>query len=188
MRRNTVADIQSKLDKCVPTNGPLDTPCLIWSLGKFSNGYGVVTWNGKTLRAHRAAWQIKNGCIPDGMFVCHKCDTPACCNTDHMFIGTHADNVADRSRKGRCAKGPTHGLRTNPEKAFRGEQVAKSKLTNELVHKIMRIHTAKNPPTCAHTARQIGVDRNTVLRVVNGISWIHITARYRAAVAARMEE
>lgn len=48
------------------------------------------------------------GPIPDGYFVCHKCDTPACVNPDHLFVGTNADNVADRDKKGRVAKGPAH--------------------------------------------------------------------------------
>lgn len=64
-------------------------------------GYGKIKHAGKTLSAHRVGWELKNGPIPDGLCVCHKCDTTRCCNPDHMFLGTHADNAADRNGKGR---------------------------------------------------------------------------------------
>jgi hypothetical protein len=68
-------------------------------------GYGILTLgprgDRKMLRAHRVAWELNNGPIPEGVEICHRCDNPPCCNPDHLFAGTKADNMRDMSRKGR---------------------------------------------------------------------------------------
>lgn len=72
--------------------------------------YGVF-WDGESgkIGAHRFAWTMANGAIPDGLFVCHKCDNPRCVRHDHLFLGTTQDNSADRHAKGRSSSGMAHG-------------------------------------------------------------------------------
>jgi hypothetical protein len=111
-----------------------NTGCLLWTGACYQNGYGATSLNDKPFRAHRFAWIIHHGSIPDGMLVLHKCDTPSCCEVSHLFLGTHQDNMADRAAKGRAslcgAKGKSNGSWTHPELRKRGEKNNNSKLTN----------------------------------------------------------
>lgn len=79
--------------------------CWVWKGSKLPSGYGRVSWQGKTTYAHRVAHLLAHGAIPAGMCVCHHCDNPPCCNPSHLWLGTQQDNMADRDRKGRTARG-----------------------------------------------------------------------------------
>ena len=75
--------------------------CLIWT-GSSAKGYGTVyVPPRKTLLVHRAMYTACVGAIPSGMYVCHKCDNPICCNPDHLWLGTARDNWRDMIAKGR---------------------------------------------------------------------------------------
>jgi hypothetical protein len=97
------------------------TPCLEWQAGRDKNGYGKHWLAGKTVRAHRVAWELAHGPIPDGMGVLHRCDNPPCVADEHLFLGTNQDNTADRDAKGRQARGDANGARLYPERLSRGE-------------------------------------------------------------------
>jgi hypothetical protein len=75
--------------------------CHEWLGTRHSNGYGQMRINGVIEYAHRLAWMLVKGAIPFGLYVLHRCDNRRCVNAEHMFLGTQADNVADRMSKGR---------------------------------------------------------------------------------------
>ena len=86
------------------------TGCWMWN-GIAEHEYGMLRVAGRgQMRAHRLSWEAHNGLIPEGMQVLHKCDTPACVNPYHLFLGDHSDNMADMKSKGRGAsvRGEAH--------------------------------------------------------------------------------
>lgn len=132
--------------------------CLVWRGAKNSSGYGVFRKKGKNFYAHRAAWECRNGAIPEGRVVCHCCDNPACCNPEHMFIGSQRENLSDMVQKGRSAKGVGH---------------SQAKLTDEQVVKI-RERFAAGGATHAEVARDFGISREAVGQIVRRQRWAHI--------------
>ena len=132
--------------------------CWLWTAHRDKDGYGAFKLpSGQHVRAHRMAFELDVGMIPEGTFVLHRCDNPPCCNPDHLFIGTSRDNIVDMVTKQRQA---------------RGEQDGNAKLTVRQVRAIRRGAAAGR--TYAELAPRFGVDRSTVGRVVNGDTWVHL--------------
>lgn len=127
-----------------------DNQCWLWLGGLNEDYYGLITWNNKVMIASRVAWMYPDYVIPDGMFVCHSCDNPRCCNPKHLFIGTHQDNMTDMARKGRMPKGSKHH---------------KSKLTELEVEEMRRLH--KLGIKGVELAHKYNVSISAISRIVN---------------------
>lgn len=117
--------------------------CWEWEgtcFSKHGGGYGRFVIARKSYPANRVAYWLWNDVYPSDLIVCHKCDNPVCCNPMHLFLdlflGTVADNMADRNAKGRQARGATHGSRTKPDSAFRANDHYLNRLTKQEVAEI----------------------------------------------------
>lgn len=86
------------------------TGCHEWTAAKSRWGYGRIRVNSREFHVHTLTWEMFNGPVPAGRFVCHHCDNPPCCNPDHLFVGTPLDNVLDMIAKGRAPVGIKHGM------------------------------------------------------------------------------
>ena len=151
----------------------LNSGCWIWSLAHFNNGYGAVSNRGERL-AHRMSYRAFVGPIPDGAFVCHKCDTPSCVNPSHLFTGSQSENMRDMVRKGR------HGLSNNPHKSalcgnriqrLSGSKAPRAALSGAQVKSIRS--RASSGEGLAEMAMEYGVSRETIRRVVLGITYVN---------------
>lgn len=144
-------------------------PCEEWQGSRTLQGYGRIGRAGK--RAHRMVWEQAYGPIPAGMFVCHRCDNPPCVKLSHLFLGTPADNMADKVRKGRQAK----GLRTRPEtraKGARNGSVKLAKLTAEDVRKARALSASGVP--LGVLASRFGVHKGTIHDAIRRRTWRHV--------------
>jgi len=149
--------------------------CWLW-LGALNElGYGRATWKGKTQLAHRVAWMRAAGEeIPRGLLVLHACDTPACVRPDHLRLGTHAENAADKMARGRhvVRTGSDHWTRYRPDALARGGAVGTSKLSEADAQDIL------NRAAAGERQRDIaalyGVSNRTVSAIVTGVSWKHL--------------
>ena len=102
-----------QLDEFMQRTKPASNDCIEWVGHLSDTGYGLVTRSGKHLKAHRLSWAFHNGEIPDGLHVLHHCDNRKCVNIDHLFLGTNADNVADKIAKGRQYRAEHNRIKTH---------------------------------------------------------------------------
>jgi len=142
--------------------------CWLWTGAQSTNrygGYGCIglgTIPNVIERAHRVSWTLHHGKIPDDLQVLHKCDTPLCVNPDHLFLGTNADNVADKVSKNRQSKD------TTPH----GEDCPWTKLTLEQVRQIRAEYVPYSKYANARVlGERYGVEHSQILRIVHGIRW-----------------
>lgn len=151
-----IEEIWSNVDR---SGGP--DACWPWQGPAHTGGYGRIYLGHDKILAHRALFTVANGAFPDELSVCHRCDNPACCNPDHLFLGTHADNMRDRDAKGRGKLPP------------KGSQHHQAKLTEEQVREIIPL-IRDGFPDC-QIARRFGVTGACIYYIRTGRNWKHVT-------------
>lgn len=137
-----------------------ESGCIEWTRAKRSHGYGAVRLERKSHGAHRVAFFLKNGSFPAKSEICHRCDNPPCCNPDHLFIGTHLENMRDMFSK-------------NRRTSAKGEKHAAAKLTEHQVVEL-RARYANNEGSMEALGRDYGITRQSAYLIISRKSWPHI--------------
>ena len=128
--------------------------CWEWTACKATEGYGRFVLNNRDLGAHRVAYTLAKGEIPEGLLVRHTCDNRLCCNPDHLILGTITDNMADKVKRNRQLK---------------GEQHSNSKLTAK---QAMEIYSS--PLLQDELAKLYNINQTTVSLIKHKKRWKHI--------------
>ncbi len=157
----------SKLEERFAENVQYGDGCWTWKGGRSPRGYGKIEVSGRSLRAHRLSYELFVGEIPQGLMVCHTCDNPTCVRPDHLFLGTSQDNMDDKVRKGRQARGDAHYARVSPERLARGDKHGLVKLSDAQVLEIRSKYTGARGEVVGF-ARSYGVSRDLIHKIVHG--------------------
>jgi HNH endonuclease len=169
--------MRSIAERLAERSRPDPSGCVIFT-GGLTRGYGGLSVNEdgvwRRRYAHRLAYEVAYGPIPAGLFVCHRCDVPACINPAHLFVGTHRDNMADRDRKGRCSG--NYAVHAAP----RGERSNGAKLTEAQVREFKSRYMGKRGEL-PRLARELGIGIANARRIAKGQTWREVRIEARAA-------
>lgn len=175
----------SKVEKTNDLDG-----CWLWNGSLSNRGYGFLTIaTNATVLAHRFSYALAFGAFDNRLFVCHKCDRPACVRPSHLFLGTEDDNMRDMAAKqrtrwksqGRKPK-PPHTADRSPEGLrryradhpdyTRGELSGQHKLTEHDVRRIRELHSTTRTADLAH---QFAVSTSLIRQIIQRVAWSHVT-------------
>lgn len=148
--------VEERFARQIIKRGPDE--CWEWQAATTEGGHGQFGAGDIRTTAHRFAWALENGNIPDGQVVRHSCDNPPCCNPKHLLLGTQLENMGDCVDRGRNNKGEVTGTSVLTE----GEvlQIREKWATRKYRQKDL--------------GREFGVTQNTIHKVVRRVTWQHI--------------
>ena len=135
----------------VRKGGPDD--CWLWTAGTDKDGYGRFMWNMRNPRSHRVAYELLVGPIPEGLYACHTCDNPPCCNPAHIFLGTQLDNIRDAASKGRLATGNCTRTKGCPGVALSPADVQDIRSACGKSNRVLARHYGVHPSTISRARR-----------------------------------
>ena len=149
--------------KAVDKNGPVHPihgQCWNWTGTKMTQGYAVLTIHRKIVRAHRYSWVLHFGELGDGVDILHHCDRKSCTRPEHLFTGAGALNMADKTWKGRQAK---------------GESTNHCKVTEQQVIWLLQNYTNEiDTSTANQLASDLGITRDSLRNILSGFRWRHV--------------
>lgn len=166
--RRAVASTQARFWAKVDRHGPVQPhrpelgPCWVWTGPAISasSPYGCFWRPDSTSHAaHRYSWELHHGPVPDGLNVLHKCDNPPCVRPDHLFLGTDADNAADRDAKGRGS-------------GAKGTRNANAKVNPEIVRQMRQWR--KDGMLLKDIAALVHLSIGVTHSIVTGATWKHV--------------
>lgn len=148
--------------------------CIEWTGNRDNTGYGRFCFKRRIELAHRAAWRLLKGPIPDGQCLLHKCDNPPCVNPDHLFLGDRGDNARDMASKGRqwVQKNPAGRPVCPVDLKPRGSQHGMAKLNEAEVLAIRR--RSSQGETGKFLAIEFGVRASLISQIIRGQVWQHV--------------
>lgn len=140
--------------------------CWLFRNGTKRMVYGTIGIGGKTVKSHILSWLIHNGSIPDGLYVCHKCDNRPCVRPEHLFLGTQSDNMKDAMNKGRISVPRTgnkkQGVRRNNAKL------------NDIAVREIRDYFETYPSSYEELGLRFNVSASAIWKVINRKTWQHV--------------
>lgn len=153
---------------------PKPSGCIEWAGPRDDNGYGRFTFKRGQSLAHRTAWRLFRGNIPDGLCVLHRCDNPPCVNPEHLFLGDRGDNARDMAAKGRqhVQRNPGQQPVCPPERKARGSGHGNAQLTEAQVLAIRERNYRGE--LGKHLAAEYHCSTSLISAIVRGHFWRHV--------------